>query len=148
MGQITNGIYVPDIDLTNLNKMKEVKYMADRKGVEETYQMLELIGNAYDAIYEARAGDGKIDFPEDYIAISFKVGGKILPAFNGASEIVDEIIFDELSDADKARLGEALDEAKHLKGDTRDAARELTSILADLNNWRLKHFGEPEAPQV
>ena len=148
MGQIRDGIYRAEIDLTNLNKMKEVKYMADRKGVEETYQMLEMIAGAYDAIYEARADDGKITFPQDYVSIGFKVGSKILPAFNGASEIVDEILFDELSDADKVRLGQAFDETKHLKGDTRDAARELTNILADLNNWRLKHFGEPEAPSL
>ena len=127
-------------------QMKEVKYMPDLKGVKETKDVLSFIAAAYDAIYEARADDGKLSWTEIF-GIGAAVSGKAIAAFSGISEVPDEIK-DDLSDADIAELAKAFDEAKNLKGDTRDAAKELVTIVADLKNWGFKYFGKPEAPPV
>ena len=60
MGQLVNGIYVPDIDLTNLsNKMKEVIIMGNLQA-KETSELVYAVAKIVSSAREAKENDGKI----------------------------------------------------------------------------------------
>jgi len=113
----------------------------DNLGVKDTKEFLQLLAAGFDSVYEATKTDGKIDFPGDFVNIAMKTSMKVIPAFSGISNIPREILFDKVSEADIDELVSAFDECKNLKGDTRDAIKDLLPIVAGIANWRLKYFG-------
>jgi hypothetical protein len=113
------------------------------KGVEATVKVIAFIGAGYNATTDALVTDNKISLAEG-ITIGVSIAPKALEAFKALPEVPGETIFDKLSEEDVAKLVGALDALQNLKGDTRDAVKELLPIINDLKVWGLKYFGKNE----
>ena len=113
------------------------------KGVDATLKVVEFLGAGYNATTEALADDGKISLVEG-IGIGVSLAPKAYEAFKSIPEVPAELVFDKLSEEDVAKLVSSFDEFKSMKGDTRDAVKELLPIINDLKNWGIKYFGKNE----
>ena len=80
--------------------------------------------------------------------LGISLGPSAFGLISAIPQIPKEIVFDHVSEADLAVISVALDNIPTLKGDTRDASRELLGHIFGLKDWYFKYFGEPPAPPV
>jgi hypothetical protein len=122
-------------------KMEKVTMEQPNKfKMDSTVKVIRFVAIAYDGSAEALKDDNKISVLE-ILGLAAKLVPRALELPGALPYVVDEIVFDKISEEDAAQLVSAFDEAKNLKGDTRDAVKELLPILADLKNWGFKWFG-------
>ena len=142
------GIEKPGkIDLNNLsNKMEKIMAeLPDNYGVENFVKVVNFGGSAFDGIYEALQDDGKISLTEG-ISIGVSLLPQMLGLISGITEIPKEVLYDMISEQDLDEISTALDDIEHLKGDTRDGARDLLKIIFGLKDWYFKYFVDEQPP--
>lgn len=115
------------------------------KGVDATVKVIDFIASGYNAATNALADDGKISLVEG-ISMGVSLAPKAYEAFKSIPEVPEETVFDKLSEEDVTKLVATLDEFEKLKGDTRDAVKDLLPIINDLKNWGIKYFGKEAQP--
>lgn len=110
-------------------------------GVEATVKVIEFVATAYDGVAEALKGDNKISVIEGF-GLAAKLAPKALGLPGALPYVVNEIVFDKISEADALQLVSAFDGVQNLNGDPKEAVKELIPILAELKNWGFKWFGK------
>ena len=138
-----------ELNNSSINNMKEIHSM-DNKDVSGIVKVGTLIGHGVDAVNAATSPDspgGKAIVPTEYPGLVMAVFSDVMPAFNGLKDIPSEVAAgEEISAKDQADLQAMLDQCKTLKGDTRDAVKELIPHLAGLKNWADKYFFKAQPP--
>lgn len=125
-------------------EMEKIKMkQPDVKGVDATLVVVDFIATGYNLTVDALADDKKVSIVEG-VSIGVALVPKALNTFKALPEVPDEIVYDELSEADVSKLVGSLDTMSNLKGDTRDAVKELLPIINNLKIWGLKYFGKNE----
>ena len=138
-----------DIDLTNLsNKMETIMVqLPDNYGVENFAKLIRFGGKTFEGVHNALADDGKISLMEG-LMLGVSLGPSAFGLISAIPQIPKEIIFDQVSEADLAVISRELDDIPTLKGDTRDASRELLGHIFGLKDWYFKYYGVPRAPGI
>jgi len=111
----------------------------DILGVESTAKVMKFFATAWDGTAEALKDDKKVSVLE-VLGIAAKLVPQALSLPGALPYVADEIIYDKISEADAAALVTAFDSLQNLKGDPKEAGKELIPILAELKNWGFKWF--------
>jgi len=145
MGKLVHGVYTPDIDLTNLNKMKEVIIMGNLQATE-TSELVYAVGKIVSSAKEAKENDGKITAGDAILLMD-----DVIPLFNGikGADKIPAEFYDGWDEADMAQIEGAWKEGSTLHPNDTEAvvlALEVVRTLQEL----LLHVGAiaPSAPPV
>lgn len=131
----------------NYKMEKIMRELPDNYGVENFAKLVRFGGKTFEGVHDALEDDGKISLMEGLL-MGVSLGPSAFGLISAVPQIPKEIIFDHVSEADHAVISKELDDIPTLKGDTRDASRELLVHLFGLKDWYFKYFGEPKAPPV
>ena len=145
MGRLVHGVYTPDIDLTNLNKMKEVIIMGNLDA-KETSELVFAVGKLVTSGKLAKEDDGKITagdamhFTDDVLPL--------ISGIRGADKIPAEFA-DGYDAADREQITTAWTESAELL-ERDEVGGELALKVAYAINELLIHLGtvKPSAPPV
>jgi len=129
-------------------KMRGFKMeLQDNYGVENFKVAVKFLGIAWDGVNKALADDGKVSVIEG-IQLGISLAPSALGLISAIPQIPQEIIFDQISEEDNASIAAALDDIESMKGDTRDAAKDMIKWLLAGKDIYFKHFGEVPPPGV
>ena len=124
---------------TKLKKEKIMAQLPDNYGVENFATVIDFLGSGFDSVVDAESDDGKVSSMEA-LGIAVQLVPKSLSFISAIPKVPQEIVFDAISDEDIQNIAKALDGVKHLKGDTRDATKELLPHLLGIKDWYFKYF--------
>jgi hypothetical protein len=113
----------------------------NKLGVEATVKVIKFMATAYDGVAEALKEDNKISVLEGF-GLAAKLVPQALSLPGALPYVVNEVVFDKISEDDALQLVGAFDGVQNLVGDPKEAVKELIPILADLKNWGFKWFGK------
>jgi len=139
----SNKINIP----TKLKKEKVMTELPDNYGTESFATVINFLGTGFDGIVDAEEDDNKVS-PMEALGIAVELVPKAFGFITAIPKVPQEIVFDAISESDIQTIAQALDGIKHLKGDTRDATKELLPHLLGIKDWYFKYFGTPRAPKA
>ena len=138
-----------ELNNSSLNNMKEIHSM-DNKDVSGLVALGRLVAHGVDAVAAAQSLDspgGASIVAVEYVGMVTSIFTDVMPAFEGLKDIPSEVAGgEEISDKDVADLQAVLNECKSLKGDTRDAVKELLPHIAGIKNWADKYVFKAQPP--
>lgn len=121
--------------------------LPDSYGVENFAKLVRFGGGVFEGVREALADDGKVSLMEG-ATLALTLGPQAFGLISAIPQIPQELVFDKVSEADFAVISKELDAIPNLKGDTRDASRELLKLIFGLKDWYFKYYVDPKAPSV
>ena len=131
----TNKTNIP----TKLKEVNTMTQLPDNYGVENFTTVVNFLGTGFDGVVEAEEDDNKVS-PMEAMKIAVELVPKSLGFISAIPKVPQEIVFDAISDEDIKNISKALDDVKHLKGDTRDATKELLPHLLGIKDWYFKFY--------
>jgi len=132
-------------EIKNKRMEKVMTQLPGNYGVENFTNVVDFLGTGFDGVTDAMTDDEKISLTEA-LGIVVSLVPKALGFISAIPKVPQEIVFDALSEEDINNIAAALDNVKNLKGDTRDATKELLPHLFGIKDWYFKYFVAPNSP--
>jgi hypothetical protein len=105
-------------------------------GVENFKKLVKFAGLSWTEVAAALEDDGHISLLEG-LGLAVKLGPAAFGLIGAIPQIPQEIVFDQVTEEEIAEIATELEDFP-IKGDTRDATKELLPLILGLKDWYFK----------
>lgn len=113
-------------------------------GVDNFVKLIVFAGNTHSKVYEALADDGKVSIMEG-IGMAVSLGPQAFGLISAVPQIPKEIVFDQITEEEFQQIADGVQESfEYMKGDTKQAAKDLVKWLINGRDWALNYIVKPD----